>query len=223
MDKDLILRYMPDYYNGVYEMEELLKAQGTALSKFDDARERTLLNQYIAKADEKGIAVFENQYHITPEPGDTLEVRRQRLLMRVLPPQPITIRYLKGLFKSLKIPANVSDYGKRRLNVVSYSGELSKEQKKLITLTLNCYLPANMIYIYQTWYKCDPARAYVGSATACKVTTVAHAEILTEEQQRIKFYEFGIWQKTARATTAYVGGATTSKVTTSVEAERREL
>lgn len=214
---------MPDYYNGVYEMEELLKAQGTALSKFDDARERTLLNQYIAKADEKGIAVFENQYHITPEPGDTLEVRRQRLLMRVLPPQPITIRYLKGLFKSLKIPANVSDYGKRRLNVVSYSGELSKEQKKLITLTLNCYLPANMIYIYQTWYKCDPARAYVGSATACKVTTVAHAEILTEEQQRIKFYEFGIWQKTARATTAYVGGATTSKVTTSVEAERREL
>ena len=224
MDKDLILRYMPDYYNGVYEMEELLKAQGAALSKFDDARERALLNQYIVKADEKGIAVFENQYHITPEPGDTLEVRRQRLLMRVLPPQPITIRYLKGMFKSLKIPANVSvDYGRRRLNVISYSGELSQEQQKLITLTLNCYLPANMIYIYQTWYKCDPARAYVGSATACKATTVAHAEILTEEQQRIKFYEFGIWQKTTKATTAYVGSATTSKVTVSVEAERREL
>ena len=32
MDKDLILRYMPDYYNGVYEMEELLKAQGAALA-----------------------------------------------------------------------------------------------------------------------------------------------------------------------------------------------
>ena len=80
-----------------------------------------------------------------------------------------------------------------------------------------------MIYIYQTWYKCDPARAYVGSATACKATTVAHAEILTEEQQRIKFYEFGIWQKTTKATTAYVGSATTSKVTVSVEAERREL
>lgn len=224
MDKDLILRYMPDCYNGVYEMEELLKAQGVALSKLDDARERTLLNQYIVKADEKGIAVFENQYHITPEPGDTLEVRRQRLLMRVLPPQPITIRYLEGLFKSLKIPANVSvDYGRRKLNVISYSGELSKEQQKLITLTLNCYLPANMIYIYQTWYKCDPARAYVRSATACKATTVVHAEILTEEQQRIKFYEFGIWQKTTKATTAYVVSATTSKVTVSVEAERREL
>ncbi|AUI73832.1 DUF2313 domain-containing protein [Lactobacillus helveticus] len=224
MDKSLIFKYMPDYYNGVYEMEELLKAQGAALSEFDDARERALLNQYIVKADKKGIAIFENQYHISPEPGDTLEVRRQRLLMRVLPPQPITKRYLKELFKSLKIPANVSvDYSRRRLNVISYSGELSKEQQKLITLTLNCYLPATMIYIYQTWYKCEPARAYVGSATACKVTTVAHAEILTEEQQRIKFYEFGIWQKTVRAITAYVGSATTSKVTASVEAERREL
>ena len=224
MDKDELLKYMPNYYDGVYEMEELLKAQGAALSEFDDARERALLNQYIVKADKKGIAIFENQYHISPEPGDTLEVRRQRLLIHVLPPQPITKRYLKELFKSLKIPANVSvDHSRRRLNVISYNGELSKEQQKLITLTLNYYLPATMIYIYQTWYKCEPARAYVGSATACKVTTVAHAEILTEEQQRIKFYEFGIWQKTVRAITAYVGSATTSKVTASVEAERREL
>ena len=80
-----------------------------------------------------------------------------------------------------------------------------------------------MIYIYQTWYKCEPARAWVGSATTCKVTTAAYAEILTEEQQRVKFYEFGIWQKTSNAATAYVGSATTSKVTANVEAERRKL
>ena len=72
-------------------------------------------------------------------------------------------------------------------------------------------------------FNCEPARVWVGSATTCKVTTVAHAEILTEEQQRVKFYEFGIWQKTNNATTAYVGSATISKVTASVEAERRKL
>ncbi|MDN5988586.1 MAG: YmfQ family protein [Lactobacillus sp.] len=223
MDKDELLKYMPDYYNGVYEMEELLKAQSKGLYQFDEKINRTLLNEFIIQADEKGISVFENQYHITPDPSDTLEVRRQRLLMRVLPPQPITIRYLKGLFKSLKIPAFVDvDRARRKLTVISFNGELSREQQKLITLTLNCYLPANITYIYHTWYKCEPARAYVGSATACKVTTAAHAEILTEEQQRIKFYEFGIWQTTVRATTAYVGSATTSKVTASVEAERRD-
>lgn len=224
MNKDELLNYMPHWYDGVYEMEELLKAQGASLSKFDSDRERTLFNEFVIKTDEKGISVFEDQYGIIPDPGDSLELRQQRVLMRMLPPQPITLRHLQQIFKSLQIPASLSrDVGKRLLKVTSWNGELSSSQQKLITLTLNCYLPANMIYIYQTWYKCEPARAWVGSATTCKVTTVAHAEILTEEQQRVKFYEFGIWQKTSNAATAYVGSATTSKVTASVEAERRKL
>ena len=224
MNKDELLNYMPHWYDGVYEMEELLKAQGASLSKFDSDRERTLFNEFVIKTDEKGISVFEDQYGIIPDPEDSLELRQQRVLMRMLPPQPITLRRLQQIFKSLQIPASLSrDVGKRLLKVTSCSGELSSSQQKLITLTLNCYLPANMIYIYQTWYKCEPARAWVGSATTCKVTTVAHAEILTEEQQRVKFYEFGIWQKTSNTATAYVGSTTTSKVTASVEAERRKL
>ena len=224
MNKDELLNYMPHWYDGVYEMEELLKAPGASLSKFDSDRERTLFNEFVIRTDKKGISVFEDQYGIIPDPGDSLELRQQRVLMRMLPPQPITLRRLQQIFKSLQIPASLSrDVGKRLLKVTSWNGELSSSQQKLITLTLNCYLPANMIYIYQTWYKCEPARAWVGSATTCKVTTVAHAEILTEEQQRVKFYEFGIWQKTSNAVTAYVGSATTSKVTASVEAERRKL
>lgn len=224
MNKDELLNYMPHWYDGVYEMEELLKAQGASLSKFDSDRERTLFNEFVIKTDEKGISVFEDQYGIIPDSGDSLKLRQQRVLMRMLPPQPITLRRLQQIFKSLQIPVSLSrDVGKRFLKVTSWNGELSSSQQKLITLTLNCYLPANMIYIYQTWYKCEPARVWVGSATTCKVTTVAHAEILTEEQQRVKFYEFGIWQKTSNTATAYVGSATTSKVTASVEAERRKL
>ena len=224
MNKNELLNYMPHWYDGVYEMEELLKAQGASLSKFDSDRERTLFNEFVIRTDKKGISVFEDQYGIIPDPEDSLELRQQRVLMRMLPPQPITLRRLQQIFKSLQIPASLSrDAGKRLLKVTSWNGELSSSQQKLITLTLNCYLPANMIYIYQTWYKCEPARAWVGSATTCKVTTVAHAEILTEEQQRVKFYEFGIWQKTSNAATAYVGSVTTSKVTASVEAERRKL
>ena len=55
MKTDELLNYMPDYYNGVYEMEELLKAQGKGLGKFDDDLNRTLFNQFVSKADEKGI------------------------------------------------------------------------------------------------------------------------------------------------------------------------
>ena len=82
MKTDELLNYMPDYYNGVYEMEELLKAQGKGLGKFDDDLNRTLFNQFVSKADEKGISVFEDQYGIVPEYGDSLELRRQRVLTR---------------------------------------------------------------------------------------------------------------------------------------------
>ena len=221
MDKDYILEYMPDYYHGVYEMEELLKAQGKALSNFDNLEEKILLNQYIIKADEEGISVFENQYRIFPDLEDDLEVRRQRLLMRVSPPRPITLRFLKQLFKSASIPVDVSvDYGKRELKVVSISGDLSQSQQKLITLTLNSYLPANMIYVYRTWYKTEAGHAYIGSAVQSKVRTVAHAEVLNEAQQREKFYEWNLWQKTFG--TNYVGTKVISKVSARVEAERRE-
>lgn len=176
---------MPHWYDGVYEMEELLKAQGASLSKFDSDREKALLNEFVIRTDEKGIAVFEDQLGITPGPGDSLELRQQRVLMQMLPPQAITFRRLQQIFESLQIPASVSrDTGKRLLKVTSWDGKLSSSQQKLITLTLNCYLPANMVYRYQTWYKCGPARAWVGSATTCKATTVAQAEILTEEQQQ---------------------------------------
>lgn len=211
---------MPHYYDDVYEMKEALKAQGVALSKFDGLEEKALLNQYIIKADEDGVAVFENQYHITPEPDDTLELRRQRLLLRVSPPRPITFRFLKQLFTALKIPAEISvAYNERRLKVVSWNGELTRSQQKLITTTLNSYLPANMIYVYQTWYRADYAHAYIGSATQSKARTVAHAEVLTSAQQRDKFYEFGLWQKSTGM--AYVGSAVNGKVTTKADAERR--
>lgn len=42
MAKDLIFEFMPEYYDGVYEMEELLKAQGKALNDFDKTREQAL-------------------------------------------------------------------------------------------------------------------------------------------------------------------------------------
>lgn len=213
---------MPDYYNGVYEMEKLLKAQGVSIGDFSDEKERVLLNQFIAKADEKGISIFENQYHIVPDQGDSLEVRRQRLLMRVLPPQPITFRFLQNLFKSLQIPANLSvDHAHRKLNVISFNGALDKQQQRLITVTLNSYLPANMGYIYQTWYKVDPALAYVGSAVRAVATTSTTAEVLDKPTIRRKLYEYGIWGVTPKENGAYVGTRVTSKVRASVEAERR--
>ena len=190
MKTDELLNYMPDYYNGVYEMEELLKAQGKGLGKFDDDLNRTLFNQFVSKADEKGISVFEDQYGIVPEYGDSLELRRQRVLTRTSTPQPLTIRRLKQIFESLKIPAEVSvDHSRRVLNVVSWTGELTKSQQKLVIFELNTWLPANMGYTYRLWAKTEAAHAYIGIGSRTRTTNTVHGQISWSDS----------WKTTAKA------------------------
>ena len=145
-----LMDYLPDYYDGVYEMEAIMHAQGGVLDEMDDRQMRTLLNEFVIQTDLRGIAVFEDQIGVIPEPGDSLEDRQNRVLMRLLPPRPITIRYLRELFKTLKIPAEVYVIRPRREAVVEANkGEITNKQIDNVKYILNVYLPANMIYQIQ--------------------------------------------------------------------------
>lgn len=148
MDKNYILNYMPDYYDGVYEMEELLKAQGLALSNFDSEEEKALLNQFIIKADEKGISIFENEAGIRLNPNDSLEARRNRVLLHLLPPKPLTVRYLNYLLSVMNLKANVSvDYKNRKALVDGKSADINSDEISSIKYLMNICLPANMVYL----------------------------------------------------------------------------
>ena len=145
-----LMDYLPDYYDGVYEMEAIMHAQGGVLDEMDDRQMRTLLNEFVIKTDIHGISVFEDQIGVIPEPGDTLQDRQNRVLMRLLPPHPITLRYLREVFKTLKIPAEVSVFRPKREAIVEANkGEISNKQINNVKYILNVYLPANMIYQIQ--------------------------------------------------------------------------
>ena len=145
-----LMDYLPDYYDGVYEMQAIMHAQGGVLDEMDDRQLRTLLNEFVIQTDFRGISVFEDQIGVIPEPGDTLQDRQNRVLMRLLPPRPITIRYLRELFKTLKIPAEVYVIRPRREAVVEANqGEITNKQIDNVKYILNVYLPANMIYQIQ--------------------------------------------------------------------------
>lgn len=142
--------YLPDYYDGVYEMEAIMHAQGGVLDEMDDRQLRTLLNEFVIKTDIHGISVFEDQIGVIPEPGDTLQDRQNRVLMRLLPPHPITLRYLREVFKTLKIPAEVSVFRPKREAIVEANqGKIGNKQIDNVKYILNVYLPANMIYQIQ--------------------------------------------------------------------------
>lgn len=140
-----LMSYLPDYYNDVYEMQAIMRAQGGVLDKAESEQFRLLLNQFVKQTDAKGISVFEDQVGIKPAPSDNLETRQNKVLMRLLPPRPITTWYLRDLFATLKIPATITVI-KRDAIVEAKSTEIDSSQIENIKYLLNIYLPSNMIY-----------------------------------------------------------------------------
>lgn len=173
------MNYLPDYYQDVYEIQAIMHAHGQVLDEFESKQIRTLLNQFVTQADSKGIAVFENQVGVQPSPGDDLVTRQNRMLMHLLPPRPITIRYLRELFKTLKIPVNITiDYGQRNA-IVEGNSSITDAQIDNIRYILNVYLPANMIYeikiaLKQALISND---LFIGIGMKSKVTTVIDANV----------------------------------------------
>lgn len=212
MDKDELLKYMPDYYNGVYEMEELLKAQSKGLFKFDEKLNRTLLNQFIIQADEKGIAVFEDQAGIVPEHGASLETRRNNVLLRLLPPKPLTLRYLNHLLEIMNLKANVTvDYAKRLALVEAKSTDISLDKVNSIKYMLNITLPANMIYdIRINLSKVEVTNAiYLDIVNTADTYVIAHAN--TDQKNFINKTE----------ATLYLGFGTNIQTNTVVDYENQ--
>lgn len=142
-----LMDYLPEYYSGVYEMQAIMHAQEEVLDKAESEQFRLLLNQFVTQTDAKGISVFEDQVGIKPAPSDDLVTRQNKVLMRLLPPRPITIGYLRDLFATLKIPATITvEHNKRDAIVEAKSTEIDSSQIDNIKYLLNIYLPANMIY-----------------------------------------------------------------------------
>ncbi|QNQ80775.1 putative phage tail protein [Lactobacillus sp. PV034] len=147
MRKTDLLAYKPDYYEKVYEMDELLKAQGSSLASFEDLYHQQLLNQFISQADSTGISIFESQYQIIPQKGETLEERRNEVLTHILPPKPITLIYFNQLLRTMNIKATaIVEYGKRKVNIVADRDDITDTQLITVRKLLNIYLPANMLY-----------------------------------------------------------------------------
>lgn len=175
-----LMDYLPDYYDGVYEMEAIMHAQGDVLDRAEGEQFRLLLNQFVTQTDAKGISVFEDQVGIKPAPSDDLETRQNKVLMRLLPSRPITIGYLRDLFATLKIPATITvEHSKRDAIVEAKSAEIDSSQITNIKYLLNIYLPANMIYeIRVALNRAEISNDIkIGIGTWSKATTTAQANV----------------------------------------------
>lgn len=142
-----LTEYLPDYYDGVAEMHQLLAAEQTVFDVGDATIERLLLNQFVMSADSQGLSLFESQLGIEVTAGASLESRRYDILMRILPPKPITLCYFRELLDSLKIPAMIQvDAVKSLIRTASEATNITPDQVNRLRYLLNVYLPSNLAY-----------------------------------------------------------------------------
>ncbi|GEO64476.1 putative phage tail protein [Companilactobacillus nantensis] len=182
--------YLPEYYDDVYEMQKLVAAEQVDFSDFDDLILRTLLNQFVIQADLQGISIYEDQLGINPNPNDSLETRRYDVLMRMLPPKPITLKYFKELLHTLDIPASVDvDYAIRNVVTNAKRSEISKDQIKRLKYLLNVYLPANLTFQIITTSETETElKMFVGVATNSEIDTVSNPRLITYADSKTEVY-----------------------------------
>lgn len=83
-------QYMPTYYDGVREMNELLNIEDSLFSSYLTEFDKVKTNQFIMTADLDGIENYERILGITATTGETLDFRRSRALNRWVDIVPYT-------------------------------------------------------------------------------------------------------------------------------------
>lgn len=179
MDSEELLEYMPEYYTGVYEMEELLKAQGKALAANDKTQEQILDNQFIVTADETGVKAFEEQLGIVAKSNATLEERKQQIILESAPPQPLTKNYLYASSTNL-LGINVRfEINTALRTVTAYAtGNISEVQAENLRDWLYHILPVNMLLVVRIEFTTQSSslQAFASVAVSYKSSLVSAAE-----------------------------------------------
>jgi Uncharacterized protein conserved in bacteria (DUF2313). len=136
---------MPEYYGDVLEMNTLLSVEQFQIDDLSAAIDRQQANQFVMTADSDGIAVWESLVGISNYSNIDLETRRYNVLARLLPPKPITIKYLRELLKVLNINAVLSVDGPAfKVNVTINTSDTQATQR--LQNLLSSLLPANMLF-----------------------------------------------------------------------------
>ena len=89
-----LVSYLPPFMAEYEEINAALTAENPEFTLFWDGKEKVLKNQFILTAEGEGLARFERLLGIVPSKLDTLESRRQRVLLRWFLQLPYTERML---------------------------------------------------------------------------------------------------------------------------------
>lgn len=96
-----LIKQLPYYFRPILEFKQLMIAHGWGYDLAEQAAGLVLKNFFIQTCDEDTIKQYEKLFGITPEAGDTMEYRRERILQIFSFEAPFDINYLRDRLTAL--------------------------------------------------------------------------------------------------------------------------
>lgn len=97
----ILMDQLPGWFKPVLEYIAIMHGGAVELARLDEDAEQIRLNDHIQTADASTLRYWERFLGIVSSAGDTLEYRRERILMRINQTVPYTIWHLRDRLREL--------------------------------------------------------------------------------------------------------------------------
>lgn len=98
---EILMRQLPEWFKPILEYIAIMEAYALPLSSFQNVAEQIRNNFFIQTCDEATLQYWERILGLTIQTGDTLDYRRQRIMMRFNQVVPYTVWTLKDKLTEL--------------------------------------------------------------------------------------------------------------------------
>lgn len=150
-----IKQLLPEWYGTKnLEMNTILETEAHLLEEGAELSQRVQDSSLILHCDEESISMYEDMFRIAPNPSDSLELRRERLLIKLRLRRPFTLDYMIQQANALvgvgnyTITTDVRNYGFMIDYAENFDRKWIPEFNKLVLVTL----PANLVYTIRLNY-----------------------------------------------------------------------
>lgn len=144
-----LLKYLPDFMQKYKEIQEIMKVEKIVIDQLWKEYIRAFRNNFINYADKDGIELFEKMMNIKANINDSLEVRKQNILIKWNSQPPYTWRFLINFLNSIlgegtnEPVRNLEIQELRIISHITTIGTISSTYD-----TLRYLIPANMTLIF---------------------------------------------------------------------------
>lgn len=142
-DYQELVGLLPDYFQRIIEYPEIMKAWAKGLSMAGGSEQQIWNNLYVQTCDEATIAQYESMLNLVPAVGDTLEVRRARVMSRLAISVPYSERKLRSIFDE------IYGAGNYQLTV--------DHVNQTVSMIITAFVPDAVQQFCDTWYSMAPA------------------------------------------------------------------